>query len=446
MFASAALDSLRAGFSGTILQPSDEGFAAVMTPHSPAVILRPVSVDDVAAAVRYASAEKLSLSIRSGGHSGGLWMTGPDGVVLDMSAFAAITVDGDLITVGPGATWGLVAQTLSKHDLAITSGDTKSVGVGGLTLGGGIGWLVRKYGLAIDSLVSAELVAASGEFLSASADTNPDLFWAIRGGGGNFGVVTSFTFQGRPLEGVLHGAISYAPSSLAVLLRGYREVMRSAPEELNVTFAKFPPMGPEMPGGPQLHVVYAGSDEAVAMEAIAPLLELDGYVSHDIRAKAYSDILEDPHPPPPGAPIPVFVGNSALASELSDALIDELAELDGSLGGAILMLRYLQGAFNRVDADSTAFAWRDAETFVISMAFLPPTAGDTEIATVNDAWARVVPHTRGGYGNFLTYAGERAVAAMYPPETRARLAKIKREYDPTNLFDQNQNIVPEAQR
>ena len=446
MFGSLALDSLRADFAGSILQPNDEGFAAVMTPHTPAVILRPVTVDDVTAAIKFASSEKLSLSVRSGGHSGGLWTTGPDGIVLDMSAFAAITVEGDLVTVGPGATWGLVAQTLSKHDLAITSGDTKSVGVGGLTLGGGIGWLVRKYGLAIDSLVSAELVTASGELITASADTNPDLFWAIRGGGGNFGVVTSFTFQGHPLDGVVHGAISYAPSSLAALLRGYRDVMRSAPEELNVTFAKFPPMGPDMPGGPQLHLVYAGSDEAIAMEAIAPLLELDGYVSHDIRSKAYFDVLDDPHPPEPGAPMPVFVGNSAFAPQLSDALADDLAAFDESIPSAILMLRYLQGAFNRVDAEATALAWRDSEAFVISMAFLPPTAGETETAAVDDAWSRIAPHTRGVYGNFLTYAGERAISAMYPAQTRAQLARVKHEYDPTNLFDQNQNVVPEAQR
>ena len=442
MLDSVAFDTFRAAFSGTVLQPADDGFAAVMTPHTPAVILRALSVDDVVAAVRLATSEKVPLSVRSGGHSGGLWTTGPDGIVLDMSAFATIAVDGDRVTVGPGATWGLVAETLGKHALAITSGDTKSVGVGGLTLGGGIGWLVRQYGLAIDSLLSAELVTAAGDVLTASADTNPDLFWAIRGGGGNFGIVTSFTFRGHPLDGVVHGAISCAPSSLAALLRGYREVMRSAPEELNVTFAKFPPMGPEMPGGPQLHVVYAGSDEEVAMAAIAPLLELEGFVSHDIHAKGYVEVLDDPHPPEPGAPMPVLVGNSAFASEFSDALADQLGELDGSVGGAILMVRYLRGAFNRVEADATAFAWRDAEAFVISMAFLPPTAGETEIAAVTEAWDQVVPHTRGGYGNFLTYAGERAVAAMYPPETRARLAKIKHRYDPANLFDQNQNIEP----
>jgi FAD/FMN-containing dehydrogenase len=324
----------------------------------------------------------------------------------------------------------------------LTSGDTSSVGVGGLTLGGGVGWIVRKYGLALDNLTSVQIVTARGEAVTANVKQNADLFWAIRGGGGNFGVVTEFTFEAQRVDGVVHGVISFAAEDLGALLRAYRDVMRSSAEELNATFLLMPPMGPEMPGGPQIHVVWAGSDEEEAMAAIQPLLDIPGKTSHDITPKPYRDVLDDPQPPPPGTPMPTIVGNNGWAPDFSDEAIDAISTMIATLEAPVLMIRYLRGAFNRVAADATAFAWRDAETLVIAVAFLPPNSPPKLLEQIDEAWAPVSKFTQGTYGNFVSYAGEKAVGLMYPPATRARLATVKRAWDPENLFDQNQNIEP----
>ena len=441
----ADLDSLRHSFTGSLLLDADEGFSAFMYPiGAPSVIARPTTVDDVASALKYAHDHDLPVSIRSGGHSGGGWTSRPGGLVLDMSGFDAIAVEGTSVTVGAGATWGAVAAALAPHGLALTSGDTSSVGVGGLTLGGGVGWIVRKYGLALDNLSSVQIVTAAGHAVTANAKENADLFWAIRGGGGNFGVVTEFTFEAQQLDGVLHGAISFAADDLAALLRAYRDVMRSAPEELNATFLLMPPMGPEMPGGPQIHVVWAGNDEAAAMAAIQPLLDIAGMTTHDITPKPYRDVLDDPQPPPAGTPMPTIVGNNGWAPDFSDEAIDAISSMIAALEAPVLMIRYLRGAFNRVAADATAFAWRDAETLVIAVAFLPPNSPPDLLEQIDEAWAPVAKFTQGTYGNFVSYAGERAVGLMYPPATRTRLAEVKRTWDPDNLFDQNQNIEPAA--
>jgi len=313
-------------------------------------------------------------------------------------------------------------------------------------LGGGVGWLVRQYGLALDSLLSARLVTAAGELITVSSDENPELFWAIRGGGGNFGIVIDFTFEAHPLAGVVHGVISFDDSSdLTTIVRGYRDALRDAPEELNVTFMLWPPMGPEMPGGPQLHVVYGSPDEAAAMEAVAPLLAIPGVSGHDIRSKPYVDALDDPHPPEPGAPVPVIVGDNGWVPELSNEAIDAIATMMDAVGdGGVLMIRYLRGAFNRVGAESTAVAWREAEALVIAFAFLPPGADPALVAAAEAAWLPVETFTSGAYGNFLLYAGEKAVNRMYSPATRSRLAAVKHRWDPENLFSQNQNVAPAA--
>lgn len=377
--------------------------------------------------------------------------------MLDMSAFSHIAVSdisvsdisvsdtsgaGTLVTVGSGATWGAVAEALREHDLALSSGDTSSVGVGGLTLGGGVGWIVRKYGLALDSVRSARIVTANGDLVTANAIENPDLYWAIRGGGGNFGVVVEFEFEAHPLSGVVHGVIPVQTDDLAAFLRGYRDVMRNSALELNATFMLMPEM-PGMVGGAQLHVVWAGDNEAEAQAAIAPLLALPGVSGSDIQPKAYRDVLEDPHPPEPGeGGMPVIVGNNGWVPDFSDEAAAAVAALAERMQNPVVMIRYLRGAFNDVPADATAFAWRDAETLVIAFDFLPPDATADAIEAVDAAWALVAPFTKGTYGNFVSDAGEKAVGLMYPPATRARLAAIKRTWDPSNLFNQNQNIEP----
>ncbi|MCU1422920.1 MAG: FAD-linked oxidase [Microbacteriaceae bacterium] len=434
----------RQRFSGEILEPGDAGYevasVAYMSIGSPALVARPATPDDVAEAVRYAGGQELLLSVRGGGHHGSGVATNEGGLVIDLSALDGIEVlDGGLVRVGGGARWGDVAKALQPHDLALTSGDTTTVGVGGLTLGGGVGWMVRQYGLALDSLVAAEVVTAAGDIVHASEEDEPELFWALRGGGGNFGVVTTFTFQAHPLRGVHSGAIQFGEDDLEGHITAWRDVMRVAPEELNSTFVTFPSFGEDMPGGTSILVCYAGDDEQAAATAIAPLLAIKGVVSGDIQGKAYADVLDEAHPP--GGPITI-VDNNAFAADLSDEAIGTLAAVHRGLGGAVLMLRYLRGAFNRVAPDATAFAWRDSEVLIVSAAFLPPDAVEADKQRVHDLWAATDPFTAGSYGNFLSRVDESAIAAIYPPDTRARLAAAKHHYDPFNLFCRNHNIAP----
>lgn len=431
------------GFAGTILAPGSADYESARNTYGnpealPAVIARPASIDDVAAAVRYAGAEGLALSVRSGGHSG--FSSNDGGLVLDLAAFGDVEVlDGDRVRVGSGARWGDVATTLAQHGLALSSGDTVSVGVGGLTLSGGIGWMVRQYGLALDSLVEAEVVLASGEIVTASAESEPELFWALRGGGGNFGVVTRFTFQAHPLAGVVAGTITFDADDLRAALTGWRDVMREAPEQLNATFMAMPPFGPEMPASVMVMVCYGSDDEAAARAAIQPLLDLPTVTGSDIAPKAYAEVLEEAHPPE--GPITVIV-NNAFAKQTTDDLIEALVAAYRGMGGSVLMLRWLSGAFNRVPADATAFAHRDAELFVISAAFLTPDAPADAADTIARHWASLGDHVGGEYGNFTTETSPEAVERMYPPATLDRLRAIKTRVDPLNLFRQNHNIVP----
>src|SRR5690606_30919017 len=242
---------------------------------NPAVIVRPKNTDEIAGAIRFAQDNQLKLSVRSGGHGATGLSTNDGGLVIDLSHFNSVEVLDPaqrLVRIGTGAKWGDVAQALAPHGLAISSGDTLSVGVGGLTLGGGIGWMVRKYGLAIDNLVAADVVTANGELVRASKDENPDLLWALEGGGGNFGVVTAFEFVAQPVRKVFFGNIVYGLDNLAELIAGWRDGMRKAPEELTTMLVTLPSfMG--MPPAAIVMCCYAGDDQAAADKALKPFRE-----------------------------------------------------------------------------------------------------------------------------------------------------------------------------
>ncbi|GAB3606520.1 FAD-binding oxidoreductase [Conyzicola nivalis] len=427
-----------------ILLPGDDDYTRASTVFaragSPAIVVQPVDENEVAAAVDFARDNRFTLSVRGGGHSGGGYGTNDGGVVIDLSLLAAIDVLNDgIVRVGGGATWGAVAAALRDHDLAISSGDTSTVGVGGLTLGGGFGWMVREHGLALDQLVEARVVLADGDVVTANETDNADLFWALRGGGGNFGIVTSFTFRAHHLDGVVAGAIQFEPDDLATLLRGWRDVMREAPERLNTTFLWMPSF-PGMQGGPQITVCFAGSDDEAADAAIAPLLELGAVTGNTVAATAYAEILAEAHAPDGVR----MVNNNAFAAEFDDATINDLAGVFAKTPSSVLMIRYLRGAFNRVEPDATAFAYRDSEVLVISAAFFPPDAPDEAVAAYQSGWDSLLPHLQGLYGNFSMLTSDVATPLMYPPATLARLEAVKAELDPFNLFDQNHNIRPRA--
>jgi FAD/FMN-containing dehydrogenase len=429
-------------FAGSILEPGSAEYPEAATAYgvlgSPALVVRPSSAAAVAAAIGYARAQGLPVSVRSGGHSP--FSTNDGGMVIDLRDIRDVEVlDEDRVRVGGGAVWGDVARALQPHALALSSGDTYSVGVGGLTLGGGIGWMVRQHGLAFDSLREAEVVLPSGAVVTASATAEPELFWALRGGGGNFGVVTRFTFQAHPLAGVVAGSIDVDPTRLADTLRGWRDVMRRSPEELNSTVVAMPAFGPEMPAATQVLVCFGGDDVDAAMSAIRPLLALPGVRGNDVTAKAYVEVLEEP-PPPPAAMR--MVDHNGFARDVDDGLITRLTTAHAAFGAAVLMVRYLRGAYNRVPADATALAYRDAEAFVVSAAFLPPEAPDEAERRIRDGWAAVADEVTGAYGNFSPHPDPEVLTRMYPPATVERLRAAKRRYDPENVLAYNHNIVP----
>jgi len=405
---------------------------------SPELIARPTSTAEIAAALAYATAHGLDVALRSGGHGG--FAATDNTLLLDLRAFYEITVlDGNLVRVATGAVWGDVATALEPHGLALSSGDTYTVGVGGLTLGGGVGWLVRQYGLALDSLVEAEVVLPSGDVVIASHDSQPELFWSLRGGGGNFGVVTTFTFEAHPLPSVVAGSIALDPATLAATLRAWRDVMRSAPAQLNVTYLGMPAFGPEAPATSQLLLVFGGDNLDEATAAIQPLLDLPGVLSSQIAPKSYVDVLERMEKPEGEI---TMVDNNSFADDFSDSLIDDLVAATESFGAAVLIIRYLRGAFNDIPVDATAFAHRGAEVLLISAAFLGPDAAPDSDATIRARWATLGDRTSGLYGNFSPTIGDAITAQMYPPATLARLRAAKRTYDPANLLRQNHNIVP----
>lgn len=429
-----------------MLLPGDDAYLDAATvakgPGSPVVVVRPTGAEDVAAAVGFARDHGPDLSARSGGHDSLGRSTNDGGVVIDLRPLDAIEVDGDVVTIGGGATGGAVAEALTPHGLALSSGDTQSVGVGGLSLGGGVGWFVRLWGLAIDSLIGAEVVLADGRIVQASATEEPDLFWALRGGGGNFGVVTRFTFRAHPLpSGVVSGSIEVAPERLGAVFRGWRDVLRAAPEELSTTYLGMPSFAEGMPATSQITFVWAGDDVDAATAAIAPLLALPGVTGHTIERMPYADVLvgEQPDAEQVEAPALRFIDENGFAARFDDDLIDELVSVRDEIGG-VLMVRLLGGAFGRVAPDATAWAYRDTEAWIFSVAFLPEEIADAQEPRLRAAWRRLDPWLAGFYGNFSSLPDP--VESMYPPATLARLRAIKRRYDPQNLFRRTHNIRP----
>jgi FAD/FMN-containing dehydrogenase len=444
---SSSLETLRRDFGGDIIEPGDAEYPSasrsILAFGSPAQVLRPTSIEDVKAAVRFAADAGLLLSVRGGGHGFQAFGTNDDGVVIDLRALADVEViDGEhhLVRIGGGATWGEVAAALAPHRLAISSGDTKGVGVGGLTLTGGIGWKVRKYGLALDNVVAAEVVTAHGEVVRASAEEHPDLFWAIRGGGGNFGVVTSFEFQAHRTTDVFFGKLSFPASEAYGVLQGWADHLRSAPEELTSVASLANPMagGPEAPV--EIQVAFDGDDPEEAARALEPIRRLGTVIEDDVSLTAYADVLEDAPSPPPGLQ---FVTRSAFVDKESvSELLRAVTEIAASPGSPFLALRGVGGAVSRVPDDATAYAYRQAELVFLTFTGGPPPVVEAAGPALDAVWERLAPHVHGAYANFLSSATEAEVAAIYPSETRQRLAAVKRRYDPDNLFSGNHNVRP----
>ncbi|MFE7844388.1 FAD-binding oxidoreductase [Microbacterium sp. NPDC057407] len=430
--------------AGTVVQPGDDEWDAARAFHSgigePTVIVRAGTVDDVRSALRYAAAERLEVMVRGGGHSA--WGAVPGGLTLDLAALDDVRVDGTLVHVGGGATWGAVAHELSEHGLGISSGDTASVGVGGLTLGGGIGWMVRAWGLAADQLVGAQLVTARGDVIEVIETAHPDLLWALRGGGGNFGVVTRFDFRAHPLTSVVFATLG-AGDDARRLLRVLRDTMAQAPRELTVTYMHVPPMDPNAPAGATVTACWIGDDEDAARAALAPILAVDGVTETEFGVRSYPDILMDMPAADPDQPMPGFVGGNTLLRDLTDDAIERLVTFRESNAASVLFLRSLGGAFGDVPQDATPFPGRGATWFAMAGAFdVPGLVDDDTRPAIQASWDAIEALGDGLYGNFTASTDAGLVSRMYPPETMARLAAIKRQYDPRNLFCRNHNVAP----
>lgn len=434
-------------YGGEIIEPGhpeyEQASRSVFAAGAPAVVLRPRSVEDVQAALRFATDTGLRLSVRGGGHGFPGFGTNDGGIVVDLRNFAGVEVvdfSRSLVRIGGGATWGLVATALAERGLAISSGDTRSVGVGGLTLSGGIGWKVRKYGLALDSLVGAEVVTAGGEVVHATAHDHPELFWALRGGGGNFGVVTAFEFVGHPNTDVFYGKVTFPVDQADQVIQGWTEYQRSATEDLTSVSVLANPMtgGPEAPV--EIHVTFDDEDPVHAAQVLDPIRRLGTVLDDDVALRPYADTFVEGAVPPSGME---FVCRSAFVRKESVSdMLRVLAHASRSEGTPMIGLRSLGGAVGRVPDDATAYAHRQAELMVVTMAAGPAPVIQAARPGLEAIWDLLAPHVDGAYANFLTDAGDADVAAVYPPTTRERLARVKRRYDPNNLFAGNHNIRP----
>lgn len=447
------------GFSGEVLHPDDDGYddaRAVfngMVDRRPAVIARCADVDDVVAVVGAARQNDLPLSIYGGGHG----VTGSAvvdaGVCLDLRGMRAVAVDPGARTarVQGGATWGEVDAATQEHGLAVTGGRVSGTGVAGLALGSGSGWLERSFGYVCDNLLSAEVVTADGRVVTASAEENPDLFWGLRGGGGNFGVVTAFELGLHPLGPVVLGGMLLFPAAVAPeLVRFYRDFMTEAPAEVGtgLAFITAPPeeFVPEPARGqPAIGIVCccSGSVEE-GEEALRPLRELPFLAADMVEPMPYVAVQQLLDPPNPKGMQNYWTADffSGLPDEAIDVLVEHATRPVSPLTQIIVIPG--GGVITRVDEDAMAFGQRSAPWNIHYLSMWPdPADTETNIAYTRDMAAAMKPWTTGRvYLNFIGDEGGGRVEAAFGPEKYARLAALKRTWDPTNLFRHNQNIPP----
>jgi FAD/FMN-containing dehydrogenase len=448
-----SIPDLRGAVRGRVIGPDDDGYDAARTvvvggiDRHPAVIVKAGGPDDIAVVVRLARETGTELAVRSGGHSGAGHGTTEGGILLDISDMKAIDID-----VAGGTAWaeaGLTAAeftaAVAAHGLVVGFGDTGSVGIGGITLGGGVGYLVRKHGLTIDNLIGAEIVTADGELHRVDADDEPDLFWAIRGGGGNFGVATRFRFRLHELRGIVGGMLVLPATADTVA--GFIAAAEAAPEELS-TIANVMPAPPMPFLPPEVHgelvilgmLAWSGDPEK-GQEALAPFRALAAPYADLVRPMTYPEMF-----PPDDADYHPLALNRTLFVERIDrgvagTIVETLRAYDSPM--RVAQLRVLGGAMARVPADATAFAHRASRIMVNVASFYvgPDDKADRE-AWVEAFAAALRQGDAGAYVNFLADEGEARVRDAYPDGTWDRLVEIKRRYDPTNLFRLNQNVPP----
>ena len=454
----SALRALKSRFHGELLTPGDPGYDAARTVFNamidrrPALIARAADTNDVVEAVNLAQQERLLVSVRCTGHNVAGFAVCDGGMVIDLSRLKAIQVDAGARTVrvGAGCTWGEVNDALQPHGLAAAGGFVSITGVSGLTLGGGLGWLVRKHGLALDNLLSAEVVLADGRRITASATEEADLFWALRGGGGNFGIVTSFDFRVHPAGTVLAGIVLHPMADAAGALRCWRDFEATAPVESTqgALLFHFPddPAGPPFRGRPVVGLggVYAGPLDAgehalTSLRAYGPpMVDLFKPTPFN-EAQKMGDFLWP-------AGLQNYWKSSYLRS-LSDAAIDVIVDFFARVPSkrTVVVLEHNgDGAMDGVAESATAFGERRwPYNLLITSAWSNPADAERNIAWTREFFAAMRPFMAdAAYVNYLADEGPDAVSAAYGGTKYARLRLLKSRYDPTNLFRMNQNIEP----
>jgi FAD/FMN-containing dehydrogenase len=448
------LSRLRNEFKGGVIGPDDHEYDEARKlfysgiDRKPAAIIRAKNAKDVSRAVLLARESGAELSVRSGGHSLAGHSVSEGGIVLDLSAMHAIEIDASQRTAWAetGLTAGAYTEETAKHGLATGFGDAPTVGIGGITLGGGVGYLHRKFGLTIDSVIAAEVVTADGEIVRTDANTHPDLFWAIRGGGGNFGVVTRFQFRLHEVDRVVGGML-ILPATPEVI-ESFMAESQAAPDELSII--AHATMAPPLPfidkqyhGKPIIMsmLVFAGDPDA-GTRALAPFRALAAPIADQVRPirmpEIYAGAAEAPHP--------AAVSVRTLLMDTFDRSAAEIVlhELEnGTAPMRVAQFRALGGAVARVPVDATAFAHRTRGA-IVNVAAAYERMSD---APEQDAWAeafaaRLRHGEPGAYVGFIGDEGADRVREAYPGPTWDRLAAIKQRYDPTNLFRLNQNVAP----
>jgi FAD/FMN-containing dehydrogenase len=448
-----SIEELRTIFPDRVIAPGDPDYEPARTTfyggidRRPAVIVRVLNAEEVARVIALARQTGLELAIRSGGHSAVGHCVSDGGIVLDLSLMRDLLINPDALTawVEPGLTAGEYTTAAAAHGLATGFGDTGSVGIGGITLGGGVGYLVRKYGLTIDDLLGAQLVTADGQHLEIDSESYPDLFWAIRGGGGNFGVVTRFKFRLHPVDSVVGGML-FLPAT-ADTIASFIELAGEAPEELSaiVNVLTAPPM-PFIPeeyyGKPVVMamLVYVG-EEAEGDRVLAPFKAIATPLADMVKPMKYPEIYQ----PEPEGYHPVAASRTMfmdyIGREEAAGILSYLTSSTASM--AVAQLRVLGGAMARVPADATAFAHRNSKIMVnVAALYDQPAQKELHETWVQDFSNALQQDDAGAYVNFLGDDGQARIRAAYPNGTWERLATIKAKYDPTNLFRLNQNITP----
>ena len=455
----AALGKLAQGFRGRLLRPGDSGYDAARTifnamiDRRPALIAQPTDTSDVASAVNFARENGLLVSVKGGGHAASGHAVCDDGLMINLSLMKAITVDrpSRIAVAEAGVTWGEFDAATQVHGVAVTGGRVPSTGIAGLTLGSGSGWLERKLGYTVDNMIGAEVVTADGDVLRASEKENPELFWGLRGGGGNYGIVTKFEYRLHPIGPIIFGGMLIFPRPRAAeVIKAYREFIEVAPDDVGGAIALLcappEPFVPEpMHGMPILAVVvcYTGRPED-AEQAIKPILDL-GPVMNMTQPMPYVELQRMIE----GGNQPGFQNywKADMYAELPDEAIDTLAAVTAEPISTMtaIIVQPIGGAVHRVPDDATAMGWRSAKwaLHILGM-WDDPAENEKQIAWVRNVAAALQPFAqKGTYLNYLMDEGQRRVEESFGP-TFQRMVALKNKYDPTNFFRLNQNIEPTA--